>query len=327
MQPLIIIIGPTAVGKSALGVELALQLDGEIISGDSVQVYKKLDIGSAKPTLEEQKGITHHLLDFLDPAEPFTVAQFQALTQELIPSIKAKGKVPIVVGGTGLYIRSILDDFTFPEEGSPELKNKWLEYVKINGNNALHTKLQEVDSLSAEKLHPNDTFRIVRALEVWELTGKPLSEQRSYGDQEYSPLDEEIIYVGLTAPREMIYQRINQRCESMVKYGIIEEVAELLKEGYSPKLKSLQSIGYRHVNDYFRGLVTSSEMLRLMKRDTRRFAKRQLTWFRRDPRITWFDISTSSLDQIVIEICSTCRDIETRVQLKNNIKNGDGGKL
>lgn len=314
MQPLVVIIGPTAVGKSALGVELAKKLNGEIISGDSVQVYKKLDIGSAKPTVAEQQGIPHHLIDFLDPAESFTVARFQALTRELITAIRSRGKVPIIVGGTGLYIRSLLDDFTFPEQGSDENKKKWLEYVRIHGNLELHRVLAEHDPFSAEKLHPNDTARIIRALEVYELTGKPLSEQRSYADKNYLNLDESIIYIGLNAPREVLYERINQRCNDMVKCGIIDEVLNILLEGYSPKLKALQSIGYRHVLYYLRGIVTLDEMLRLFKRDTRRFAKRQLTWFRRDPRIVWYDITKSPLSEISNDL-STCRDFQTRVQL------------
>lgn len=305
MQPLIIIIGPTAVGKSALGVELAIQLNGEIISGDSVQVYKKLDIGSAKPTPQEMKGVSHHVIDLIDPAESFTAAIFQSRARELIASIRAKGKVPIIVGGTGLYIRSLLDGFEFPEEGSDQIKGKWLDYAKDYGNLKLHEKLAECDPLSAEKLHYNDKGRIIRALEVFELTGKPLSEQRSYKEKEYPALDETVLYLGLTAPREIIYERINHRCQDMVKYGIIDETMSLLREGYSYKLKSLQSIGYRHVIYYLRGLVTQSEMIRLMQRDTRHFAKRQLTWFRRDPRIKWYDITEYSLRAICEDIRHT----------------------
>lgn len=315
LRPLIIIVGPTAVGKSALGVELALKFNGEIISGDSVQVYKKLDIGSAKATPAEQRGVPHHLIDFLDPAEPFTAAQFQSLTRELIPAIQAKGKIPIIVGGTGLYIRSILDNFTFPEEGSDMIKRKWLVYANIHGNKELHRILVEYDPLSAAKLHPNDTARIIRALEVYEITGRPLSSQRSYGDKEYSTLGESILYIGLNAPREIIYERINERCNEMVRCGIIDEVKNLLQEGYSPKLKSLQSIGYRHVLYYLKGFVTMDEMLRLFKRDTRRFAKRQLTWFRRDPRIVWYDITDTSINDILIDITATCTVFQSRVQL------------
>jgi len=311
LNPLIIIIGPTAVGKSSLGVELALNMGGEIISGDSVQVYRKLNIGSAKPSAPEQKGVVHHLIDILDPREPFTAADFQSLTRDLIHSIHSRGKVPILVGGTGLYIRSLLDGYNFPEEGSEIIKNKWLSFLKTFGNQHLYLRLLECDPVSAERLHPNDTSRIIRALEVFELTGKPLSVQRSYREKEYPELDDDVVYIGLNAPRELIYSRIDQRCNDMVKYGIIEEVITLLREGYSPRIKSLQSIGYRHVIYYLRGMVTMEEMMRLFKRDTRRFAKRQLTWFNRDPRIKWYDITTYSVSQIINEvtdtICKTCR--------------------
>ncbi|NLM20752.1 MAG: tRNA (adenosine(37)-N6)-dimethylallyltransferase MiaA [Peptococcaceae bacterium] len=302
MKSIIVIIGPTAVGKSSLGVELALKLKGEIISGDSVQVYRKLNIGSAKPTPAEQKGVRHHLIDVLEPDENFTAADFQAKARALISEIQARGHVPIIVGGTGLYIRALLDGFTFPEEGSTAIKQKWLEFARVNGQVALYDKLKECDPLSARKLHPNDKARIIRALEVFEITGKPLSAQRFYEERKYPALDKSILYIGLTAPREIIYQRIDQRCDDMVKYGIVQEVSALLKEGYSPKLKSLQSIGYRHVILYLKGLLTWDEMLRLFKRDTRRFAKRQLTWFRRDPRIKWYDITQNDLDIIVDKI-------------------------
>ncbi len=314
IQPLVIIIGPTAVGKSALGVELALAIGGEIISGDSVQVYRKLDIGSAKPTKEEQKGVQHHLLDFLDPSQPYTVALFQTQTEQLIKAIKDRAKTPIIVGGTGLYIRSVTDGFSFPEKGSDTVKQKWLAYAHQNGNEKLHSELDARDQLSATKLHINDTARIVRALEVFEITGKPLSSQRSYNEKHYSELDDSIIYIGLTAPREIIYERINKRCETMIESGLIEETENLLREGYSPKIKSLQTIGYRHAIQYLTGKVTAPEMLRLLQRDTRHFAKRQLTWFGRDPRIKWYDITTHNLAEIVNEIANTCREIQTRVE-------------
>lgn len=314
IQPLVIIIGPTAVGKTAIGVELALAIDGEIISGDSVQVYRKLDIGSAKPSKEEQKGVPHHLLDFLDPAEPYTVALFQAQTEHLIKYIKNKGKTPIIVGGTGLYIRSVTDGFCFPQKGSDTIKQKWLDYAHEQGKEQLHSELAARDPLSASKLHINDTARIVRALEVFEITGEPLSSQRAYNEKQYSELDDSIIYIGLTAPREIIYERINQRCEIMIEAGLIEETESLLREGYSPKLKSLQSIGYRHAVLYLTGKVTRSEMLRLLQRDTRHFAKRQLTWFRRDHRIKWYDITTLTLDQIINDMANTCREFQTRVE-------------
>lgn len=292
MYPLVIIIGPTGVGKSSLGIELAQKIGGEIISGDSVQVYQKLDIGSAKPTKEELQLVPHHLIDCLDPTEPFTVAQFKSLATSLIAEIRERGHVPIVVGGTGLYIRSLLDPYDFSQHGSEEIRGKWKEFTSLHGNEALHRELEKKDPITAEQLHPNDVFRIIRALEVYELTGKTLSSQRQFRDNEYQSLDSSIVYIGLTAPREIIYERINQRCVLMLSQGLIEETLTLLNNGYAPTLKPLQSIGYRHAIWFLKGKVTRSEMLRLLQRDTRHFAKRQFTWFRRDPRVSWYDIST-----------------------------------
>lgn len=314
MKPLVIIVGPTAVGKTALGVALAQALQGEIISGDSVQVYRKLNIGSAKPTQEEQGSIHHYLLDVLDPKEPFTVAQFQSLANHYIQDIRSRGKVPIVVGGTGLYIRSLIDPFEFAEHGSESIRNTWTAFLSEQGKEALHRELEKKDPLSAQRLHPNDSVRIIRALEMCELTGKPFSEIRGNQDTQYPPLDPSILYVGLTAPREVIYERINLRCEQMIATGLIDETHNLLKEGYSPHLKPLQSIGYRHALLYLHGKVTLSEMMRIFQRDTRHFAKRQLTWFRRDPRVIWYDTYSENLTNILESLIDTCRGIQSRVE-------------
>lgn len=314
MYPLIIIVGPTAVGKSALSIGLAQALDGEIISGDSVQIYKRLDIGSAKPSLAERRNIPHHLLDILDPNEPFTVADFQQLASTIIEDVRSRGKIPILVGGTGLYIRSLLDPFDFSASGSEEIRAKWYKYLAVHGKNALHEALRDVDPESARRLHPNDYVRVIRALEVYELTGIPFSQQRDYHEREYSPLSPTIIYLGLSAPREVLYERINQRCEEMIERGLIEELSALVQEGYSPKLKPLQSIGYRHAFWYLAGLVTKPEMTRLLKRDTRHYAKRQSTWFKRDPRLTWFDVTTRSVADIIEQVYKTCRERQTRVK-------------
>lgn len=313
VYPLVIIIGPTGVGKSALGLALAQKIGGEIISGDSVQVYQKLDIGSAKPSAAELQLVPHHLIDYLDPSEPFTAAQFKLLASSLIEDIRGRGHVPIVVGGTGLYIRSLLDPYDFSLHGSEKIRSHWREFVVSYGNLALHKILKERDPETAEQLHANDVFRIIRALEVFELTGKSLSSQRQFRDDEYQPLDSSILYIGLTAPREIIYERINQRCVAMLSQGLIEETLNLLKIGYAPTLKPLQSIGYRHAIWYLQGLITQQEMLRLLQRDTRHFAKRQLTWFRRDPRISWYNIETE-LNVILESIFQTCRACQTRVE-------------
>ncbi len=306
MHPLVVIVGPTAVGKSALGVELARSVNGEIISADSVQVYRQLDIGSAKPTVQERKNIPHHLIDCLDPQQPFTVAQFQFQANLLIDAIKKRDHVPVLLGGTGLYIRSLLDPYRFSECSSEYLREKWTNFHRVEGKEALYEALKQRDLLSAERLHINDVVRIIRALEIYDLTGKTLSSQRQYQENEYPPLDPSIIYIGLTAPREILYQRINMRCEEMLAQGLLAETLELLQIGYSPKLKPLQSIGYRHAIWYLQGWVTFNEMLRLLKRDTRHFAKRQLTWFRRDPRITWYDITQTSMENILRDLSQTC---------------------
>lgn len=314
MKSLIIIVGPTAVGKTALSVSLAKNLKGEIISGDSIQVYKRLNIGSAKPTREEQQNIPHYLLDILDPTEPFTVAQFQKMASAQIQEIQSRGKVPIVVGGTGLYIRSLLDPFEFSENSSSEIRERWASVLEQLGKEKLHQALVKVDPASAERLHTNDTRRIIRALEVYDLTGKPYSEQRGNLDYEYPPLDSSILYIGLTATREVIYNRVNHRCEEMIRQGLLKETLDLLREGYDRRLKPLQSIGYRHSIWTLTGKATPSEMLRLFQRDTRHFAKRQLTWFKRDPRIQWYDTEKDNLSNISDEICKTCRGLESRVK-------------
>jgi len=313
VDPLIIIIGPTGVGKTSLGIALALEIGGEIISGDSVQVYKKLDIGSAKPSVAELQLVPHHLIDYIDPAEPFSAAQFKLKATSLMDEIRRRGHVPIVVGGTGLYIRSLLDPYDFAQQGSEEIRAKWKRFVQLHGNSALHEALEQRDYETAQQLHPNDVFRIIRALEIFELTGSTLSSQRKFKDDEYKSLDPSILYIGLTAPREVIYQRINQRCVTMVSEGLIEETLALLNGGYAPTLKPLQSIGYRHSIWYIKGLITQAELIRLLQRDTRHFAKRQLTWFRRDPRISWYDIQLGT-NPVLRDIVNTCRACQTRVE-------------
>jgi tRNA dimethylallyltransferase len=310
--PLIIIVGPTAVGKTTLGIELARTINGEIISADSVQVYKYLDIGSAKPTNEEQQNVPHHLINFLEPDQPYTAAQFQHEANNLFNNIRERNHIPIVLGGTGLYVRSLLDPYDFSECSPGHLRKKWTDFLGKNGKEALYEKLKKLDPLSAERLHINDTVRVIRALEVFELTGKTLSSQRQ--ENNYQPLDNSIIYIGLTAPREILYQRINLRCEQMISQGLLEETQQILQKGYSPKLKPMRSIGYRHAVWHLYGFVTLNEMLRLLKRDTRHFAKRQLTWFLRDPRITWYDITQTSIENIVEETSLTCEAIKTRVK-------------
>jgi tRNA dimethylallyltransferase len=307
VKKLVVIVGPTAVGKSDIGLELAKAAEGEIISGDSVQVYKGFDIGSAKPTIEEQAAVPHHLIDILEPDEPFSAAQFQVLAREAVAEIRSRFRQPIVVGGTGLYIRALLDPFDFPLESSGEVREKWMELEKQMGIQHLHDILSERDPRTAAALHFNDRARILRALEVCDLTSLPLSQQRDYAEKSYPEL-KDVVMIGLDMPRNMIYQRIEERCDMMVRQGLLEEVDCLLSLGVSPDLKPMKSIGYRHAADYLQGITTKEEMMRLFKRDTRRFAKRQLTWFRRDPRVTWLDVQELSKSCILNNLLVSCQD-------------------
>ncbi len=306
MKPaLVVIVGPTAVGKTEIAVDLAKCTDGEIISGDSVQVFRKLNIGSAKVTTQEQQGVPHHMIDILNPDEEFSVAMFQHRVKKLIIDINTRGKLPLLVGGTGLYIRSVLDPYKFPDMAADQaLRDNFWQIARTQGKEELHRMLAQVDPVSAARLHCNDVTRVVRALEVFQVTGRPFAEfQHSVSRQpglEESPF--RLNYFGLTAPREEIYKRINQRVDRMMDQGLVQEVRGLLRQGYCPSLPALQTIGYRHVIQYLRGHTNLEETLRLLKRDTRHFAKRQLTWFRRDSRITWFDVVNTPKTQIVGEM-------------------------
>ncbi len=308
---LVVIVGPTAVGKSDIGIQVAQNVGGEIISGDSVQVYRQLDIGSAKVISGQRQGVPHHMIDILDPAEEFSVAMFQARVRELVDEINNRGKIPILVGGTGLYIRSVLDPYEFPSvEEDRRIRAELHRLAVEEGPLALHQLLAEVDPESASRLHPNDIKRVVRALEVHRLTGAKFSEFQNTVAREPRLEDSpyRLSYFGLTAPRGILYQRINARVDEMLDQGMLEEISGLLAQGYPPSLACLQTIGYRHGVQCLRGLLTRGEMTRLLKRDTRHFAKRQLTWFRRDPRITWFDVTNIPPAQIIAQmverICS-----------------------
>ncbi|MCL1791426.1 MAG: tRNA (adenosine(37)-N6)-dimethylallyltransferase MiaA [Peptococcaceae bacterium] len=302
----IVIVGPTAVGKSDLGLLLAQAANGEIVSGDSVQVYRDFSIGSAKPSPADRESVPHHLIDILDPDEPFSAARFQSLAREAVKDIRERGRLPIVVGGTGLYIRAFLDPFDFPQPGTPGLLTKWTDLARRMGTPHLHALLREWDPESASLLHYNDKARIIRALEVYESTHVPLSKQRAYNERIYPPL-ENVMLVGLEMDRALLYRRIEERCELMIRQGLLEETADLLKRGCSPSYKPMRSIGYRHGVDYLRGFTTRQEMERLFKRDTRRFAKRQITWFKRDPRVIWYNVNILSKNRILNTLLDSCK--------------------
>jgi tRNA dimethylallyltransferase len=297
MHKLVIIAGPTAIGKSAVAVETAALIGGEIISADSVQVYQGMDIGTAKIRPQEMyasngEHIPHHLLSILPPDGKFSVADFKNRVEELIPQIAAKGKIPMLVGGTGLYIEAVIDPYRFtPVAVDEKLRQRLREEARQYGNEYLHRKLAQVDPVSAHKIHPNDLKRVVRALEVYYQTGVPISAagQRAPGRKGGNY---RLCYLGMEAEREYLYDRINRRVDEMIADGLIEETKALLEKGYHPELPSLQSLGYRHIVNYLQGNWSLADTVEWLKRDTRRFAKRQLTWFKRDERVKWYDIQT-----------------------------------
>ena len=286
---LLVLVGPTAVGKTKLSVEIAKMFNCEIISGDSMQVYRGMDIGTAKITTEEMDGIPHHLIDIHDPDYSYSVAEFQKECETLIREITGRGKLPFIVGGTGLYIESVCYNYRFSESGADEaFRDEQFKYAEQFGAEALHQKLAEIDPASAERLHPNDTRRVVRALEIYHTTGQPLSAQLASQKKE-SPY--ELCLLGLTMDRQMLYKRIEERIDAMMEQGLLEEVAGLLEQGYGPGLVSMQSLGYKEMVPYLRGEYTLEKAVELLKRDTRRFAKRQLSWFRHMDEIHWVDVT------------------------------------
>lgn len=296
--PVLVLVGPTAVGKTAISVAVAKQLGAEIISGDSMQVYRGMDIGTAKITPAEMQGVPHHMIDIKDPDEPFTVAEFQERTDRLIREIVDRGRLPMLVGGTGLYIRSVLEPYTFtPMEGDPELRQRLAAEEEAHGAGHLHRRLQQVDPKAAAKLHPNDLRRIIRALEVFTLTGTPISATQTAAGAEPRYDD---LFLALTMDREALYRRIEQRVDQMLAGGWLEEVRRLL-ERYPPHLPAMQALGYRELVQYYRGLLTLPEATALIKRNTRRFAKRQFTWFRRERRLQWVDVTSAAARESAAE--------------------------
>ncbi len=289
--PLVALVGPTAVGKTALSLRLAEEIRAEIINVDSVQVFRGLDIGAAKPSPEEQQKVPHYLIDVVDADEPFDAADFVRRAMGIIRSITSRGKVALLVGGTGLYLRSLLEGLA-PCPGRNPMVREMLHKIQTGqGKGALHELLARIDPEAAERLHPNDTFRIKRALEVYYQTGEPMSiwqKRHRIATGQRLPC----IKIGLTRPRKELYERINARIEAMLDAGLLQEVKSLLDRGYSPRLKPLQSLGYRHMIPFLKREISFNEALAQMKRDTRHYAKRQLTWFRADPEIRWFHPET-----------------------------------
>ena len=286
---LLVITGPTSVGKSAVAVAVAKTTGGEIISADSVQVYRGLNIGAAKPTVAERETVPHHLIDLVDPNQNYTVAQFQQQATKQITALHKQGKLPILVGGTGLYLRAVVKGYAFGENAEDELLRLRLRQEAKNlGAEALHNKLSAVDPLTAAKLHPNDLRRVIRALEFYEKNRQTISGQLAA-----TPLENvyDTLFFCLTLPRELLYRRIEMRVEEMLAAGLVDEVRGLLAGGVSPEAKSMQSLGYKQIVAYLLGEISLTTAIAEIKRDTRRFAKRQLTWFRREKELIWLDLT------------------------------------
>jgi len=282
VKPLVL-LGPTAVGKTALSLALAKELNGEIISADSMQVYRGMDIGTAKPTLKERQGVPHHLIDVINPDEVWTVSDFIQQANGLTAQIIARGHLPIIVGGTGLYLWSLLEGFSFPiTPADPALRQK----LEQEPAATLYSLLSKVDPASAQKIHANDKKRLVRALEVYELTGRPISELQATRDPGRGTRD--YLLVGLDLPRPELYARIEQRVDDMIAKGLIAEVKGLLAKGYSKELNSFQALGYKEAVDYLDGKWDKKTMIEELKKRTRHFARRQMTWFRRFKDAAWF---------------------------------------
>lgn len=279
-----VILGPTATGKSHCGIELAKRINGEIISGDSMLVYKKMNIGTAKPTAEELASVPHHLIDILPPEAEFSVVDFKALAEPLIADINNRGKLPIIVGGTGLYIKALLENYEFNTvEECSELRQELEEFAKSSGNAALHAKLQQIDPAAAERLHSNDVRRVIRAIEAAE-GGEKITHQKA-GEWTY-----DAVVFGLRMERDVLYARINDRVDKMLADGLVEETKALLDGGLAADALSMRSIGYRQMTWYLQGAMARDAAVDKLKQATRNFAKRQFTWYRQMPYIKWFDL-------------------------------------
>jgi len=293
---LTIICGPTAVGKTELTLALAERFDGEIISADSRQVYRLMDIGTAKPTKDDQQQVRHHLIDVVWPNEAFNAARFIALAEAAMQSIRQRNKRPFLAGGTGLYIKALTEGLLDAPGADPELRKRLHDRAEQEGSQALHTELAKVDPQSAARLHANDLVRIVRALEVFRQSGRPLSalqDEHGFNSGHYRTLK-----IGLTCARETLYERIDRRAEAMFRQGLIEEAEQILQAGYDPDLKIFKTIGYRQAFALLRGEISRAEALDDLKRSTRRYAKQQITWFRKDKSIIWLE---SSSDFVTIQ--------------------------
>jgi tRNA dimethylallyltransferase len=285
---IIVICGATGIGKTATAIDIAEKFGGEIVGADSMQIYRYMDIGTAKPTPREQALATHHMIDIIDPDQPFDAVQYAAMARKVISGLNERNILPVVAGGTGLYIKALISGLFEAPPSDPRIRSRLKQECQNMGVEALHKRLATCDPVTAQRLHPNDTYRIIRALEIFEATGRPLSQH--HRNHKVTPPLFETLKIGLSLDREVLYDRINRRVDLMMEMGFGEEVRSLLDRGYGAHLKSMQSLGYRHMTDCLEGRLPMEEALRTMKRDTRRYAKRQMTWFGADPEIQWTDV-------------------------------------
>lgn len=291
-MPIIVIAGPTASGKTELAIELANTVGGEIVCADSMQIYKYMDIGTAKPTREERKKCPHYLVDFVDPRMEFSVADYVAVAHTRIADIVSRGKIPVMCGGTGLYINSVVDDVEFGEyENDYALRNELNAIAERDGAEKLIDMLREVDPVSAERLHPNNLKRVIRAIEFFRISGVPISEHQEETKKRESRY-EPVMFL-IDRPREELYERINRRVDIMLNMGLVDEVRSLLDRGITREMNSMQGIGYKEIISYLEGEITLDEAKAAIKQNSRRYAKRQLTWFRRDGRIIRLEPDTA----------------------------------
>ena len=295
--PLIVICGPTATGKTSASVALAERITAEIVAADSRTIYREMDIGTAKPTPAQQARVRHHLIDIARPDEVVTVAAYRQLAVAAIKTIRERSRVPLLVGGTGLYIRAVTDGLTIPEVPPDWPLRERLEQLERNAPGSLHARLQRVDPAAASRIHPNNVRRLIRALEVYEHARRPISEL-----QRTTNVVGPVMLIGLTMDRRELYRRIEARVDGQIRVGLVDEVRRLLDAGYDRTLPSMQGLGYKEIIAYLDGHVSLDEAARILKRNTRRFAKRQSTWFRRDGRIRWLDVTSMGPNDVAAAV-------------------------
>jgi tRNA dimethylallyltransferase len=309
-KPMVILTGPTAVGKTALSIELAKKINGCIISADSMQVYRHMDIGSAKVTPDEMQGVRHYLIDELSPTEEFNIVLFQQMAKKALEEIYANGQIPIIAGGTGFYIQALLYDIDFEDQDADMNYRKGLEeYAKEHGAHALHERLRDIDPVSYETIHENNIKRTIRALEFYEKTKTPISEHNEAEREKQSPYN--FAYFVLTDERKRLYERIDRRVDVMMEQGLVAEVQKLKDMGCSRQMVSMQGLGYKEILDYLDGKCSLEEAVYIIKRETRHFAKRQLTWFRREREVIWLDKQQYGYEDERI-LADMCRILEEK---------------